>query len=235
LVISLSVPQSEGALTVFDPTRAACIDKISTTQVWRGNLPIDMYGRFAYHAISAALGLPSGAALIDVSLIDNIEGGERDRWQLELDAYGVSAAKEFPSGPSIPPQFNQPSWQPGRMLGKQVSFAGGIAPGHFVWWQIEGGATPDVLGPDARSYNFIGLIEYLGSLRTLKNAFVYIHCMNGTDRTGAVVAAYGIRWEKLTLEQAMAKADALPAAGTMSAAYRELVHAYWDWFSLGHR
>lgn len=215
---------------MFDPTRAACIDKISTTQVWRGNLPIDAGDRLAYPAISATLEMPSGASLIDVSLIDNIAGGERDRWLLELDAFGVSADSEFPAGPNIPPQFNQPSWQPGRLLGRHASYPGGTAPGHLVWWQIEGGSTPDVLGPDARSYNFIGLIEYLGSLRSLKNAYVYIHCMNGTDRTGAVVAAYGIRWQKFSLEEAMAKADSLPSAGTMSIAYQQLVQAYWEWF-----
>lgn len=217
-------------MTEFDSARAACIDTISTTQVWRGNLPLDAGGSLAYPALSGALGMSPGASLIDVSLIDNIVGGERDRWLLELDAFGVSAEKEFPTSAETPPQFNQPSWQPGRLLGKRAVFPGGSAPGRFVWWQIEGGDTPDVLGPDARSYNFIGLIEYLGSLRSLSNAFVYIHCMNGTDRTGAVVAAYGIRWQRLSLEDALAKADALPAAGRMSVPYRELVQAYWAWF-----
>jgi hypothetical protein len=214
---------------VFDPTRAACIDKISTTQVWRGNLPLDAGGLLAYPAISAALGMDNEAALIDVSLIDNIEGGERDRWLRELHAFGVEPETEFPQSPQVPPQFNQQGWSPGRLLGDHAHFEKNSAPGHLVWWQIEGGSTLDVLGPSADSYNFIGLIEYLGSLRVLKNAFVYIHCMNGTDRTGAVVAAYGIRWQGLDLAQAMAKADSLAPAGTMNPDYRKLVEAYSAW------
>lgn len=214
-------------MTVFDPTRTACIDETSTTTVWRGNLPIDAGGHLAYPEISAALGLAKDCSFVDVSLIDNIAGGERDRWLLELEAYGVDADVEFPSGPNVPPQFQQPNWNPGKLLGTTATYPAGSAPGSLVWWQIEGGDTPDVLGPALRSYNFVGLIEYMGVLRQLPSSAVYVHCMNGTDRTGAVVAAYGIRWQGLSLDEAFAKADSLTAAGTMNADYQRLVQAYW--------
>jgi len=69
-------------------------------------------------------------------------------------------------------------------------------------------------------------------LRSLENSVVYIHCMNGTDRTGAVVAAYAITYMDMDLDQAMAFADSLKPAGVMNPDYQALVKAYWEWF--GH-
>jgi len=214
---------------VFDPERCACIDKVGTTQVWRGNLPVNEAGNFAYHEMAAALGLEPATVLVDVSVIDNVEGGERPQWLVELGAYEVPVTR-FPGGRDIPPQFNEPDWNPAQLLGDGVKVRQGKAPGHLVWWQIEGGSNEITLGPAVRSYNFIGFIEYLGVLRTLNKGLIYIHCMNGTDRTGATVAAYAMRYLGMNLASAMKLADALPSAGVMNDDYKELVHGYWKWF-----
>jgi len=213
---------------VFDPARCECFDKTDSTQVWRGNLPLNKNGDFAYHEMSVALDIDPGCSLIDVSLIDNIHGSERDQWIVELAAYGVNPIA-FPPAQNIPPQFNQPKWDPGKLLGNGVYLKNGMAPGHLVWWQIEGGHDGIVLGPETKSYNFIGLLKFLGVLRTAHNSLIYIHCMNGTDRTGAVVAAYAITYLGMDLDRAMTFADSLKPAGTMNDDYKALVKAYWDW------
>jgi hypothetical protein len=218
-------------MAVFDPDRCSCIDKTDTTAVWRGNIPINKKGDFAYHEMVIGLDLDPDTILVDVSLIDNINGGEREQWLVELGAYGVGVTT-FPGGSDIPPQFNQPNWNPAQLLGDGVKLKHGKAPGHLVWWQIEGGHDGIVLGPETKSYNFIGLLKYLGELRKLDKVLIYIHCMNGTDRTGAVVAAYAITYLDMDLEQAMAFADSLKPAGVMNDDYKALVKAYWEWF--GH-
>lgn len=216
------------AMAFFDPDRCRCIDRIGSTQIWRGNIPINANGAFAYHEMVAGLGMGPDTLLVDVSVIDNVKGGERPQWLVELGAYGVPVT-EFPGGPTIPPQFNQANWDPGCLLGDGIKVPNGKAPGHLVWWQIEGGANPITLGPSPKSYNFIGFLEYLGALRKLKNALVYIHCMNGTDRTGATVAAYAMRYLGMDLQAAMKLAAAVPQAGVMNKDYKELVGAYAKW------
>lgn len=217
---------------IFDPNRCACIDTVGSTKIWRGNLPLNRNGDFSYHEMSMTLDLGPGESLIDVSLIDNVQGSERDQWATELSTYGIGQ-DFFPSGPTIPPQFNQPDWNPAQLLGDGIHLKNGTkAPGKLVWWQIEGGHDGIVLGPAVQSYNFIGLIDYLGVLRKIPDSVIYFHCMNGTDRTGAVVAAYAITYLDMDLPQAMSLANSLKPAGTMNPDYVALVQAYWEWF--GH-
>lgn len=219
-------------MATFDPARTQLIEKVGTTQIWRGNIPLNASGEFAYDEISQALAFSAPTSFNDLSLIDNVQGSERPQWMVELEAYGVKASSVFPSGPNIPPQFNQPHWNPARVFGQQIKTPTSTGPGHLIWWQIEGGSTLDVLGPAQQSYNFIGLMEYMGTLRNLPDSILYFHCMNGTDRTGAVVAGYAMKWMGKSLEEAMALANNLPAAGTMSVPYQQLVKAYSEWLNL---
>ena len=215
-------------MAVFDPNRCALVEMCDLTPVWRGNIPINKVGEFAYHEMAVALDIEPGQALVDISLIDNIKGGERDQWLVELNAYGVPVSK-FPGGTNIPPQFNQPKWDPAHLLGDGIKLRNGMAPGHLCWWQIEGGHDGIVLGPEKQSYNFIGLIEYIGILRQGDGLFLYFHCMNGTDRTGAVVAGYAMRYMGMDLHAALEFAASIPAAGVMSDPYKDLVGAYAIW------
>lgn len=215
-------------MAVFDPERCALVDTCGHTSVWRGNIPINKDGDFAYHEMAMALDIEMGRVLVDVSLIDNIKDSERPQWLVELKTYGVPVS-EYPGGPLIPPQFNQVKWHPAKVRGDGVHLHNGMAPGHLVWWQVEGGDNASVLGPETQSYNFIGLLEFLGILRQRGGMFLYIHCMNGTDRTGAVVAAYALRYLGMGLEMAMAFAASVPAAGVMSEPYKQLVAAYSRW------
>ena len=215
-------------MAVFDPSRCSLVELCDQTPVWRGNLPINKQGEFAYHEMAMALDIEAGTALVDVSLIDNIKGAERDQWLVELKAYGVSVS-DFPGGTNIPPQFNQPNWEAAKLRGTGVHLRHGVAPGHLVWWQIEGEDNPSTLGPDKQSYNFIGLLEFLGVLRQGHGLFLYFHCMNGTDRTGAVAAAYGMRYMGMDLDAAMKFAASVPDAGVMSDPYKQLVAGYARW------
>jgi hypothetical protein len=215
-------------VATFDPSRCALVEREGSNQVWRGPIPINASGNFAYHEIAVALDLDPGFSLVDVSLIDNIKGGEREQWAVELKAYGVSMS-EFPGGKDIPPQFNQKNWNPAQLLGDGVHLVNGTAPGRLVWWQIEGGHDGIVLGPDTKSYNFIGLMEFFEALRLLKDTVVYFHCMNGTDRTGAVVAGYAMRWMGMNLDDAMNLANSVGPAGQMNDDYKKLVEAYASW------
>lgn len=215
-------------MAIFDPARCAKFDQVGATALWRGNIPINAVGEFAYHEMREALGFGRDVALIDVSLIDNVRGGERPQWLVELGAYGIPIT-DFPGGPTIPPQFNQPKWRAATLRGRGVHVDGDLAPGSLVWWQIEGGSNPTVLGPDTCSYNFIGLIDYLGVLRKASGALLYVHCMNGTDRTGAVVAGYAIKHLGMSLDSAFDLAKSVGPAGVMNPDYVELVTAYDRW------
>ena len=165
------------------------------------------------------LGLNKKQSFIDVSVIDNVEGGERDVWKPEMEAFGIDVDATWPTNrPDIPPQFNQtsPPWNPGELHGDSDK---------VMWWQIEGGKDSIVLGPGVVSYNFIGYVERLVVLNKM-GIPIYVHCMNGTDRTGASVAAFAMRVMGYSLKQAFTLADSLKAAGTMNADYVKLVKAY---------
>ena len=201
---------------VFDPKRCAHV----AGKLWRGNLPLLADRSFADSGLRRLMEIPDTAPYVNVSLIDNVEGSERDDWLVEMVAFDVKVNEVFPRNrPDIPPQFNQtdPPFQPGRY------FSVGPKPRSLMWWQIEGGEDAIVLGPEPKSYNFIGLLERLGRFGFTP---VYVHCMNGTDRTGAVVAAYGLRYLGLNLDEAFKLAASVPAAGTMNPDYVKLVTAY---------
>jgi hypothetical protein len=200
---------------VFDPNRCAHVGE----NLWRGNLPLRADRTFAFDELRKVLGIDSSTSFVDVSVIDNVKGSERDVWQPEVEAFGVDVDATWPSNrPDIPPQFNQtiPAWNPGSLHG---------STDRLMWWQIEGGDNSIVLGPSKRSYNFIGYVERLAELNGI-GCPVYVHCMNGTDRTGASVAAFAMRVMGYTLDQAFKLADSVKAAGTMNSDYVELVKAY---------
>lgn len=200
---------------VFDPNRCAHVGG----NLWRGNLPLRADRSFAFEELRKVLGIDAGTRFIDVSVIDNVKGSERDVWQPEMEAFGVDVDTTWPDDRlDIPPQFNQvaPPWNPGQMHGDTD---------RVVWWQIEGGDNPIVLGPSAKSYNFIGYVDRLAELNQI-GCPVYVHCMNGTDRTGASVAAFAMKVMGYSLAKAFELADSLKAAGTMNADYIELVRAY---------
>lgn len=200
---------------VFDPDRCAHVGE----NLWRGNLPLRADHAFAFDELRRVLGLNPGRHFVDVSVIDNVDGSERDVWKPEMEAFGVDVDATWPRNrPDIPPQFNQvsPPWGPGSLHGDAD---------RVMWWQIEGGDNPTVLGPAKRSYDFIGYVDRLAELNQI-GCPVYVHCMNGTDRTGASVAAFAMRVMDYTLDQAFKLADSVKAAGTMNSDYVTLVKAY---------
>lgn len=204
---------------VFDINRCAHVAKT----VWRGNLPLRADSTFADGELRNLFHIPDTSHYIVVSLIDNVNGSERDPWLTEMGAFHVNVADFFPQNrDDIPPQFNQtdPPFHPGRCFLHSKP-----KPRSIMWWQIEGGDNEIVLGPSSKSYNFIGLMERMGELCE-RGIPVYVHCMNGTDRTGAVVAGFALRYLNSSLEEAFKLANSVKAAGMMNDDYRALVRAY---------
>jgi protein-tyrosine phosphatase len=189
----------------FDPSR---VSQIHST-LWRGNFPIK--GREVDFDGLAAIIKPT-AGLVEVCLTDNT--GELDLLEILERTYGAKFTR-------VSPPFQSVDWNPATIYQKE-------SDSHFVvWWPIEGGTTPDVTGPNSQSYNFVGLINFLKSFVENDSRSIYVHCMNGTDRTGAVAAGYAIRAMNMNLEEAMSFADSVKSAGTMSTPYRNLV----EWYS----
>lgn len=189
----------------LDPKRVAQFHG----NLYRGNFPL-IGQEVAFNQLTELLGAQTNS-IVEICLTDNT--GELPLLEILERTYDTKFTR------SAPP-FDDALWAPGKV--KQQ-------PGqrHYVcWWPIEGGSTPDVLGPDPYSYDFIGLIEFLVNFQLLENSKVYIHCMNGTDRTGAVVAGYAMRALKMNIHDAFKLANAVPAAGKMSQPYVELVNAY---------
>lgn len=201
-------------MTSFDPSRCSHV----TQNIWRGNIPLDAAKSFVWAALKESLSIAPTDPLIVVSLIDNVEGSERDFWLAETAAFAIDTNKVWPQDDLTPPQFNQKSspWKPGKLYGSKDQ---------IMWWPIEGGDTSISLGPEKRSYNYINLIERLKDLNNLGGP-VYIHCMNGIDRTGAVIAGIAMSILDYDLNSSIDLANNLESFGLMGSSYVDLVMAY---------
>jgi protein-tyrosine phosphatase len=177
--------------------------------LYRGNFPLK--GRDVDFEQLAALTDQGDRGIVEVCLTDNT--GELDLLEILERTYGASFTR-------VAPPFQDPNYRHGAMYQQSESNR------WVVWWPIEGGTTPDVTGPGQQSYNFVGLINFLQKLTAEDSRRVYVHCMNGTDRTGAVAAGYAIKAMGMNLKQAMDFAASVKAAGVMSQPYQDLVAWY---------
>jgi hypothetical protein len=199
--------------------------------IWRGNFPLtppvvipDVY----FLLLNELLNIGPDQDFIQICLTDNT--GELDYLQVLERTYRCKFTR------STPP-FADPTWDP-RIAHQQFRLLTNeeIAKdplGEFkhktqnrwvIWWPIEGGTTPDVTGPGL-GYNFAGLIAFIGRFIDESDAKVYIHCLNGTDRTGAVAAALAHVYKDMNADEAIAFASSTPA-GTMDKPYLDLVRHF---------
>jgi hypothetical protein len=188
-------------------------------------------GKFAYSEIEDTLSMTFFSdRFLSVSLIDNT--GERSSWIEELEAFRVNP--DTFSATNWPPYLHQPNWNPGILQGTGVLAYGPDSltrtRANLLWWPFEGMSESDIpevfLG--SPGWDFAGLIEYLYGLYTDEQSpttVIYMHCMLGADRTGALHAGLLIR-AGLDVDAALQAASQATEAGAPSMDYQRLVRAY---------
>lgn len=184
---------------------------------------------FAYPEIETALNLDfSSDRFISTSFIDNT--GERSPWSAELKAFGEDSGK-FPDG-SWPPYIRQPDWNPKTFLGNGNLVYGSLvrSRANLIWWPFEGMSVSDdpKVFLHSPGWDFAGCVEYLYSLYTDSKepaTVLYVHCMLGADRTGALHAGLLVR-VGVEVEEALKMVAAATPAGAPSSDYQRLVRAY---------
>jgi hypothetical protein len=221
--------------TTFDPKRVSEIhlpNFKSPHLMVRGNLPL-IDGKFAYREIENTLDMTfSDDRFLCVSLIDNT--GERGSWAEEFEAFQVST-DGYPAA-NWPPYLHQPDWSPRIPLGNGVLHFGPEgqtrSKANLVWWPFEGMSEQDTGNPEvflkSPGWNFGGLVEYLHEIYhdwSIPSSVLYLHCMLGADRTGALVAGLMIR-SGMDVGTALQIVSQETAAGAPSMDYQRLVRAY---------
>lgn len=202
----------------FSPELVKVVDRVGPNTLIRGPMPLRADESFAYEDIAQATGLDlTQKTFVDISLIDCT--GEHMFLAAEMAAFGLTAPE-----PSYWPPFLQPDYHPSK--GTPSTLPGGH-PAKFFWWPIEGigaGAdpTPMLYSP---GYNFAGLVGRLTQLMydpSPKN--VYIHCMLGADRTGALHGGYLLKKQE-PLSRVLQLIDCTPAH-LPNVDYIRLIEAY---------
>jgi len=195
----------------------------------RGNMPL-IDGDFAYPEIENVLNCDlSVDKFVSMSSIDNT--GERDSWAAELSAFRVSP--DIYPARDWPPYLHQADWAPGRLQGTGELIYGKSfvrQKANLIWWPFEGMSPTD----DAKvflyspGWDFAGCVEYLYGLyrdETTPAMVLYVHCMLGADRTGALHAGLLVR-DGLGIEEALGIASKATSAGAPSPDYIRLARAY---------
>lgn len=221
--------------TAFDPKRVAEVQlpgPRSPHLLVRGNMPLTD-GYFAYQGIEDALDMIfQSDRFVSVSLIDNT--GERDSWSEELDAFGV-LPEHFPAE-NWPPYLRQPAWNPEILQGTGILRYGDLpftrTRANLLWWPFEGMSEQDEDNAKvflhAPGWDFAGLVDHLYGIyldEHQPSTVIYMHCMLGADRTGALHAGLLIR-AGLNADEALQVASQATEAGAPSMNYQRLVHAY---------
>ncbi len=201
------MPQYHGP--AFDPGRLAVVDRINGNLLVRGNLPLTANNGtnpcfpgqahcFATAEMDARLkeiepGFDvKNYEVIDVTLIDN--QGTRDELTAEANAVGMGLDGIACGTTWLP--FDGCAWEPGKLY---KSANAGNTPWALVWWPVYACGSRPCNETDTeiglRKFRFNETSAYLKTLLTTpsdsgRKRLVYFHCVQGTDRTGALHIDY---------------------------------------------
>lgn len=216
--------------TEFNPDRLALVDENSGNGnlLVRGNLPMITNGpdscplpvnerSFAYDRLNEKMGkIITGFNLdeyeiIDITLIDN--QSDKNQFTAELNVYGYTP-ETLTCGTEWPPYNNSCAWDPTKIF--ETTHGAGQHPWGIVWWPIYACGTIHCTSDAAVGLDNFDFKDLPGYLETLlagapasgkSKRLIYFHCMQGTDRTGALHAAYLMHKDSaLTLKNAVAQA-----------------------------
>jgi len=193
----------------FDPKRLALVDSNNGSLLVRGNLPLVANNAtnpcfagqdhcFAAEELGTRMKeiVPgfdiTEFEIIDFTLIDN--QGTKDELTAEVNAVG-KGLDDIACGTTWLP-FNGCSWDPKSLY---TATADGNIPWGFIWWPVYACGNRPCNDADTKTgledFRFNEASEYLKQLLTTptnsgKSRLVYFHCVQGTDRTGALHIAY---------------------------------------------
>lgn len=212
---------------MFIPGRVAVVDTVGTSLLIRGAEPLNAQNQFSYAELTRTLPQVNfhGKTFLDVCLIDNV--GERPDWQIEMTSYAQDPAT-YPMN-NWPPYTFQPDWDPAVPLGSTLTYPAGTVPGSLVWWPIEGFGrfTDPTVYLTSPGWDFSGLVQCLNNLLKTSDTILYVHCELGSDRTGAAVMGYYMKWKGMSYHQALAAASTgAPEIKQPDQNYLNLAHAY---------
>lgn len=183
---------------VYNPERTFLVDRIGPNCLFRGNIPLNADGSFAYDAMAARFAeLVPGLDLtrytfFDFSLIDN--QGELPELADEFEAFGAGAP------PSVWPPFAKGV----DIFARRGSSVCGH-PGSLFWTPVQGCTDAAncqlVENPLYAFARIVDAIAYFG--RAPSPTVTYWQCMNGHDRAGALTACYQMKYMGRTRAQAM--------------------------------
>jgi hypothetical protein len=203
--------------TEFDPERLAIVDQKAAGNILvRGNLPMITNSGpdtclpvsqryFAFNELNSELKKRLGDGfdlnayeIIVMTLIDN--ESDLNQFTAELQGFGLTPQNiydaEACSSPYKPIVDFCSSWAPSTHFGTTLTTEGASHAANIIWWPIYacGNCETNYL----RGLDKYKLIDQPTYLKTLLNGtslsgkprLIYFHCMQGTDRTGALHALY---------------------------------------------
>jgi hypothetical protein len=211
----------------FNPNRVAIVDDFEGNLLVRGNLPLvitdpddpDSEYRFAYAELKTKMeGKIPGFKIedyeiIDFALIDNRVSGNKQMTAL-IKALGMEGLGSIHCGDHWYP-FQGCDWEPAEIYWSTAvdkKLAG------LVWWPVWACPSIPCMGDeidtalDPKQFNFIDASAFLNELLTTKSEsgkkrLIYFHCVQGTDRTGALHIAYILdKNPDLTFQEAIGRA-----------------------------
>lgn len=216
--------------TEFDPDRVAIVDSTTAGNILvRGNLPMITNSGpktclpvsqryFAFDELNNELKKRLGDGfdlntyeIIVMTLIDN--ESDLNQFTAELHSFGLMPQDIYDaegcSTPYKPIVDFCSSWTPSTHFGTTLTTEGVSHTANIIWWPIYACGSCDTNYP--RGLDKYKLIDQPTYLKTLLNGtspsgkprLIYFHCMQGTDRTGALHALYLMdRDPNLTLPKA---------------------------------
>lgn len=229
-----------------------------TNLLIRGNFPLNASLQWSYGALETALQSTlgsgfslSGYDILDIIILDNTPDSEGTWMDDELATFGVSSDQAPFNVQPYPPYANDTGWNPTVQYGSSITTTDTRATptASLMWWPLEtqqdSSPTDDswqpFLLPTLQSGSPVpdwsagyGLDAAAACLQSLFTASystplaIYFHCSHGTDRTGALCAAYLLlTGAASTATDAITQATSLiPANIAPVEDYQQLVDAY---------